>query len=64
MVRDGLSRKVRVESYPCTCRGPGEPHKHFFIKSIGLKVGDQVVIRKDTSRKARYLLLVHRKRSL
>ncbi len=64
LVRDGHSRRARVESYPCSCRGPDEPHRHFFIRSGELKAGDQVVIRRDASRKARYLLLVHRKRSL
>ncbi len=64
LVRDGHSRRARVESYACNCHGPGEPHKHFFITSSGLKVGDRVAIRKDPSRKARYLLLVHRNRSL
>jgi hypothetical protein len=64
LVRDGHSRKARVESYPCNCRGPEDPHKHFFIRSGGLRVGDRVVIRREASRKARYLLLVHRKRSL
>lgn len=64
LMRDGHSHRARVESYQCSCRGPDEPHRHFFIRSSGLKVGDQVVIRKDARRKARYLLLVHRKRSL
>lgn len=64
LVKDGHSRRARIESYPCICRGPEEPHKHFFIRSSGLRVGDRVVVRRDASRRARYLLLVHRKRSL
>ncbi len=29
LVRDGHSRKSRVESYPCNCRDPDKPHEHF-----------------------------------
>jgi hypothetical protein len=64
LVRDGRSTRVKVESYHCTCRGPEEPHRHFFIRSKGLKTGDQVIVRKDGSKDARYMLLVHRKHSI
>ena len=63
LVRDGRSTRVKVESYHCTCRGPGDPHKHFFIRSKGLRTGDQVIIRKDESKDTQYMLLVHRKHS-
>jgi hypothetical protein len=39
-------RTAKVESYPCLCQGPDEPHKHFFISKAGLKKGDNVEILK------------------
>jgi hypothetical protein len=43
----GTVRKVRVESYPCTCRGLDKPHEHYFIRWPGLQAGDWVEITKD-----------------
>ena len=63
LVRDGRSTRVKAESYHCTCRGPEEPHRHFFIRSKGLKTGDQVIVQKDGSKDTQYMLLAHRKHS-
>ena len=41
-------RKVMVESYSCSCRGPDKPHEHYFIRWAGLKSGDKVKIIKDS----------------
>ncbi len=32
LVRGRLTRKVKVEFYPCTCRGVNPPHAHYFIR--------------------------------
>lgn len=46
-LRDGRNyRTAKVESYPCLCQGPDEPHEHFFISKTGLKKGDIVEILK------------------
>lgn len=45
---DNLSREVKVESYPCTCRGPERPHEHYFIRWEGLKAGNKVEIIKSS----------------
>lgn len=36
----GGERELRLESYPCTCRGPEKPHEHWFIAWPGLRVGE------------------------
>ncbi len=41
--------EVCVQSYPCTCRGPERPHKHFYIRWKGLKAGDKIKIIKNDS---------------
>ncbi|OPX60743.1 MAG: hypothetical protein A4E25_00152 [Methanobacterium sp. PtaB.Bin024] len=48
--------KVKVESYPCTCRGPDLPHEHYFIKWEGLKKGDKLEIKRSSSGKDEYYL--------
>ena len=40
-------REVKVESYPCTCRGPDKPHEHYFIRWDGLNTGDKIKITKE-----------------
>lgn len=63
LVHDGQVRKAKVESYPCLCRGPKEPHSHYFVRSPGLKTGDRVVVQRDSRGGGRYLLHVqHRPR--
>ncbi len=51
LVIDELSKEVKVESYPCTCRGPDRPHEHYFIRWEGLKTGDKVEITKNSENK-------------
>ena len=58
LVHNGQARKAKVESYPCLCRGPDEPHSHYFVRSRGLKTGDRVVVQRDSRGGGRYLLHV------
>ena len=51
LVTDKLSKEVKVESYPCTCRGPERPHDHYFISWEGLEAGDKIEITKDSENK-------------
>ncbi len=51
-----ISCKVRVESYPCTCRGPERPHEHYFIKWNGLQPGNKVEIKKNSSKNNEYAI--------
>lgn len=51
-------KRVKVESYHCTCRGPEAPHEHYFIPWDGLKAGDMIFIKKDSKKATRYLLQV------
>jgi hypothetical protein len=48
-------KEARIESYPCTCRGPELPHEHYFIHWNGLKAGDKVEITKKSDK---YLLKI------
>lgn len=52
------SREVKVESYPCTCRGPDQPHEHYFIRWEGLEAGDKIEITKDNGNSAKYNLKI------
>jgi hypothetical protein len=64
LIHNGTPKKAKVESYPCRCRGPDEPHSHYFVKTSGLKAGDRVTIQRDTKGTTRYLLQVkHNPRS-
>jgi len=58
MIQNGRSRRAVVESYPCTCRGPGLPHSHFFVRVKAVRSGDRVTIRKDSKSGTRFLLQV------
>lgn len=41
----GTNRQtVKIEGRPCTCRGPEEPHEHYFISWPGMRAGDRVVL--------------------
>ncbi|WP_414470079.1 hypothetical protein [Methanobacterium sp. ACI-7] len=42
-----LSKDVKVESYPCTCRGPDTPHEHYYISWDSLEGGDKIEITKN-----------------
>lgn len=44
LINDDLNKDVKIESYPCTCRGPERPHEHYFIRWNGLNAGDKVNI--------------------
>ena len=48
LVNDGVSKGVKVESYPCTCRGPERPHEHYFIRWESLEAGNKVEITKES----------------
>jgi hypothetical protein len=65
LIHDGQPRKARIESYPCICRGPDQPHSHYFVKSKGLRAGDRVTIQRDVKGGGRYFLQVqhHPRRS-
>ena len=65
LIHNGMPKKARVESYPCSCRGPDEPHSHYFLKTAGLKAGDRVIIQRDAKGATRYVLQVkhHPRRS-
>ncbi len=39
-------RPARVESYPCTCRGPEKPHRHRLLRLEGLRAGETVELRR------------------
>lgn len=47
LLHDCLSQDVKVESYPCTCRGPDKPHEHYYINWDGLETGDKIEITKN-----------------
>jgi hypothetical protein len=53
-----LSKEVKVNSYPCTCRGPDRPHEHYFICWKGLEAGDKIEITRNSQNK--YKLQIHR----
>jgi hypothetical protein len=44
ILSQGEDREVRVESYPCQCRGPERPHEHYFIRWPGLRAGEKIGI--------------------
>jgi hypothetical protein len=53
------SQIVKVESYPCTCRGPDKPHEHYFIRWKGLKSGERIDIIKRSENESKYSLRKH-----
>jgi hypothetical protein len=55
---DDLSCTVKVESYPCTCRGPDLPHEHYFIKWKGLEAKNRVEIKKNKSENNEYTIKI------
>ncbi len=56
--RGNRSTRARVEKYHCECRGPKEPHDHYFIRHEGLKKGDTVVLKKDAKKFGRYTVAI------
>lgn len=61
LVNGAVTRKAALESYDCECRGPEEPHRHYFIRWDGLKAGDQITVRRDQKKAGRYLMQVRSK---
>ncbi len=57
---DDVEKRVAVESYDCTCRGPDLPHEHYFIRWERLRFGDKISIKKDEKAAQRYHLSIHR----
>ena len=55
---DYLTKKCKVESYPCTCRGLDRPHEHYFIQWAGLESGDIIEIVKNSENEGRYQLII------
>jgi hypothetical protein len=51
-------KKAAVQSYHCECRGPEEPHEHYFVRWPGLVKGDRIVIRKSGKQESRYSIRV------
>ena len=58
LIHNGQPRKAKIESYPCSCRGPDQPHSHYFVKSKGLRAGDRITIQHDVRGGGRYFLQV------
>ena len=58
LVAGGSTKRAAVESYHCECRGPAEPHEHYFVRWPHLKAGDTVILEKDPRRSGTYTLKV------
>lgn len=58
LIHNGQPKKAKVESYPCSCRGPDEPHSHYFVRTSGLKAGDRVIIQRDAKGTSRFFMQV------
>ncbi len=54
-------RTAKVESFPCHCMGPEEPHEHYYIAKTGLRKGDVVEIRKEEKNEDHYILKLNEK---
>jgi hypothetical protein len=54
------TQSAKVQSVPCTCRGPEKPHEHYFVRWNGLKRGERVAIEKVAGSPRRYRLTVSR----
>ena len=50
-------KKVFLESYRCTCRGPQLEHDHYFIRWDGVRFGDKITITRDEKVAERYHLV-------
>lgn len=53
-------KKVFVESYRCTCRGPQLEHEHYFIRWEGVRFGEKITITRDEKVAERYHLVSNR----
>jgi hypothetical protein len=57
---EDLPQEVRVDSYPCTCRGPDRPHEHYFIPWKGLEAGNKIEITKSDYNEDKYLIKIYK----
>src|SRR5437879_9276118 len=48
MLQNGRSRRALVESYPCSCRGPGLPHSHFLVRVKAGRAGGRGTGRQES----------------
>jgi hypothetical protein len=60
LIQHDKPSRVRVESYPCRCRGPDLPHEHYFVRWKGLKARDRIEIREDAKKQGRYFIQIRR----
>jgi hypothetical protein len=61
-VRQGEeTREAMLEAEECTCRGPQNPHEHYYLSVPDLRPGDYVAIRKDADEEKVYHLEVTRR---
>ncbi len=51
-------KRALVESYHCECRGPEEPHEHFFVRWPGLAKGDRIFVQKNARGKNLYSITI------
>ncbi len=58
LVSGGVLRRVSVESYPCQCRGPEQPHEHYFVRWSGLRQGQKAVVSRNSGDKSEYQFTV------
>jgi hypothetical protein len=54
------TREAVLEAEECTCRGPQNPHEHYYVSVPDLRPGDRVTIRKDADEEGLYHLEVAR----
>lgn len=53
-------KRVMVDSYQCTCRGPQLPHDHYFIRWEGLRFGEKISITRDKKDADRYYFTAYK----
>jgi hypothetical protein len=53
-------KRVTVESYHCTCRGPQLPHDHYFLRWVGLRFGEKISITRDKKDADRYYFTAYK----
>lgn len=58
LIAGGKPHAATVEAVHCECRGPAEPHDHYFISWPKLNAGDTVIVEKDGRKPGVYRLKV------
>jgi MOSC domain-containing protein YiiM len=53
LVDGAEAREAQLETYPCQCRGPSKPHRHYFIRVGGLEKGKSVTFSREGPRQYR-----------